>query len=56
VRQAVEVAVGDVLPEMQLYLTPDLYVNVPLEQNYLETYRGGHSAGSSSPKPDTNLT
>jgi hypothetical protein len=28
------IAVGDVLPDMPLYLTPDFYVNVPLETTY----------------------
>ncbi len=34
------VAIGDVLPEMPLYLEPDGYVNVPLEQTYQAAYRG----------------
>jgi hypothetical protein len=33
-------AVGATLPEMPLFLTPDHYVNVPLEATYLEAYRG----------------
>ena len=28
------VAVGDALPDMPLYLTPEFYVNVPLEATY----------------------
>jgi hypothetical protein len=32
-------AVGDVLPRMPLFLTPDVYVNVPLEETYLAAYR-----------------
>ncbi len=34
------VAVGDPLPPMPLFLDPDDYVNVPLEQTYLQAYRG----------------
>ena len=34
------VAVGDVLPDMPLFLTPDRYVNVPLEATYQAAYRG----------------
>jgi hypothetical protein len=34
------VAVGDVLPDMPLFLEPELYVNVPLEPTYLATYAG----------------
>jgi hypothetical protein len=34
------VAVGDKLPEMPLFLTPDVYVNVPLEGTYQEAWRG----------------
>jgi hypothetical protein len=34
------VAVGDALPDMPLYLTPEFYVNVPLET----TYRGAYNA------------
>lgn len=34
------VAVGDVLPDMPLFLTPDRYVNVPLEQTYQTAWRG----------------
>ena len=33
-------AVGDPLAEMPLFLDPELYVNVPLEQTYMEAYRG----------------
>jgi len=33
-------AAGDSLPEMPLFLSPDRYVNVPLEATYLEAYRG----------------
>jgi hypothetical protein len=32
------VAVGDVLPDMPLFLTPDEYVNVPLEASYQIAY------------------
>lgn len=34
------VAVGQPLPEMPLFLTPDMYVNVPLESTYMAAYRG----------------
>lgn len=34
------IAVGDALPEMPIFLTPDLYVNVPLEATYMESWRG----------------
>jgi hypothetical protein len=34
------VAVGAVLPDMPLFLTPDYYVNVPLEPTYQAAYRG----------------
>ena len=33
-------AVGDALPDMPIFLTPDHYVNVPLEATYLESWRG----------------
>ncbi len=33
-------AVGKVLIEMPLFLTPDRYINVPLEETYLAAYRG----------------
>jgi hypothetical protein len=33
-------AVGRPLPEMPLFLTPECYVNVPLEPTYHEAYRG----------------
>jgi hypothetical protein len=33
-------AVGDPLVEMPLFLTPDRYVNVPLEPTYQAAYRG----------------
>jgi hypothetical protein len=33
-------AVGDVLPDMPLFLTPEEYVNVPLEKTYLGAYEG----------------
>ena len=33
-------AVGDVLPEMPLFLTPGHYVNVPLEPTYIQSYAG----------------
>jgi len=35
-----EVAVGDTLPEMPLFLTPDLYVPVPLEATYQSAWEG----------------
>ncbi len=34
------VAVGGVLPEMPLFLTKERYINVPLEETYLDAYRG----------------
>lgn len=34
------VAVGNVLPDMPLFLTPDRYVNVPLETTYQTAWRG----------------
>ncbi len=33
-------SVGDPLIDMPAFLTPDLYVNVPLESTYLEAWRG----------------
>lgn len=33
-------AVGDVLPDMPLFLTAEEYVNVPLERTYLGAYEG----------------
>ena len=33
-------AVGDPLPEMPLFLTPDDYINVPLAETYEQAYRG----------------
>ena len=33
-------AVGAPLPEMPIFLTPDFYVNVPLERTYAESWRG----------------
>jgi hypothetical protein len=33
-------AVGGVLPEMPLFLRPDRYVQVPLEETYQEAFRG----------------
>lgn len=33
-------AVGQTLPEMPLFLTPEHYVNVPLEETYQETWNG----------------
>ena len=33
-------AVGETLTDMPLFLTPKLYVNVPLEKTYLAAYRG----------------
>jgi len=35
-----QVAVGDSLPDMPLFLDPDWYVNVPLETTYQAAYRG----------------
>jgi hypothetical protein len=34
------VAVGDVLPEMPLFLTPEVYVSVPLEATYQAAWEG----------------
>ena len=34
------VAVGDSLPSMPLFLTPDEYVSVPLEETYMQAYEG----------------
>jgi hypothetical protein len=34
------VAVGDILPDMPLFLEPEAYVNVPLEATYQEAYHG----------------
>ena len=34
------IAVGDALPDMPLFLTPDRYVNVPLETTYRTAWRG----------------
>jgi hypothetical protein len=34
------VAVGDALPDMPLFLTPEHYVNVPLEATYQAAWRG----------------
>jgi hypothetical protein len=34
------IAVGDVLPDMPLFLTAEDYVNVPLEQTYQAAYEG----------------
>jgi hypothetical protein len=34
------VAVGDALPEMPLFLTPELYVSVPLEGTYQSAWQG----------------
>jgi hypothetical protein len=34
------IATGDVLPDMPLFLTPDRYVNVPLETTYQTAWRG----------------
>lgn len=34
------VAVGEELPEMPLFLTPDEYINVPLEPTYARAYEG----------------
>jgi len=32
--------VGRVLPDMPLFLTPEHYVNVPLENTYMAAWRG----------------
>lgn len=32
-------AVADLLPDMPVFLTPDRYVNVPLEKTYMESWR-----------------
>jgi Protein of unknown function (DUF4058) len=34
------VAIGMAIPDMPLFLDPDRYINVPLEQTYLAAYRG----------------
>jgi hypothetical protein len=34
------VAVGDALPEMPLFLTPDVYIQVPLETTYQLAWEG----------------
>ena len=34
------VGLGDALPPMPMFLTTELYVNVPLEETYLEAWRG----------------
>lgn len=34
------IAVGDALPDMPLFLTPDVYVNVPLEPTYQAAWQG----------------
>jgi hypothetical protein len=34
------VAVGDVLPDMPLFLEPGVYVSVPLEATYQAAWRG----------------
>lgn len=34
------VAVGDILPDMPLFLEPDAYVNAPLEETYQGAWRG----------------
>jgi hypothetical protein len=34
------VATGDILPDMPLFLTPDRYINVPLEATYQTAWRG----------------
>jgi hypothetical protein len=49
-------AVGDILPDMPLFLSRGLYVNVPLERTYMGAYAGlpahlrreieGHAAGA----------
>jgi len=33
-------AAGTSLPDMPLFLSPERYVNLPLERTYLEAYRG----------------
>lgn len=35
-----QVAVGDLLPAMPLFLSPERYVNLPLEATYAAAYRG----------------
>jgi len=32
--------VGEVLPDMPLFLTPEHYINVPLENTYMAAWRG----------------
>jgi hypothetical protein len=34
------ISVGDVLPDMPLFLTPEHYIYVPLEQTYMAAWRG----------------
>ena len=34
------IAVGQPIPEMPLFLTPEHYINVPLEETYQSTWRG----------------
>ncbi len=34
------VAVGQTLPQMPIFLTPELYVNISLESTYAESWRG----------------
>jgi hypothetical protein len=34
------IAIAQLLPDMPVFLTPLHYVNVPLEQAYIESYRG----------------
>lgn len=34
------VGLGELLPDMPLFLTPKHYVNVPLDQTYMEAWRG----------------
>jgi hypothetical protein len=51
------VAVGDVLPDMPLFLTPDVYVRTPLEPTYLAAWEGlpaywrGALASAHAPPP-----
>ena len=33
------IAVGQPIPEMPLFLTPEHYINVPLEETYQATWR-----------------
>ena len=39
-RVLADVTVGDALPDMPLFLTPDVYVPVPLEATYQSAWDG----------------